>query len=124
MDFDLKNIGSLLSRGVIGQLAPEILKGAILEFFKAKGLDSKAVTDCVLRDASLWDLMGEKLQGEISALLSKSGNINFLDSQFVIKAIKGEHPAVASLFLGWVDARNWLDKQVETIKNQVHQPAT
>jgi hypothetical protein len=43
---------------------------------------------------------------------------DWLTSEYFIDSIREEHPALASLFLGWPDARTWLDIQTENLRQR------
>lgn len=117
---DIKKLGNLLGKGLLPELAPEIIKGFLIEFFKSKGLDFKEVTRWVENDISLWDSIDPKYQHQIKRV----GRLDWLTTQWTINALKDDFPAVASLFLGWKKAHNWLGRQLEEIKQQVRQTAT
>ena len=116
---DLKKYAGLFSKGVIIEIAPEIAKGMIVEMFKAKKTSLKSACDWVESNTSLWKTFEPSEQALFKNLVEKVGNIDWLDADWVIGAIKGDFPAVASLFLGWRKANNWLKRQVEIIRKEV-----
>lgn len=116
---DIKKIGNLLGKGLISQFAPNILRGMIIELFKAERLDVGKTTDWVLENKSLWDSIGQERRDQFKRLSQKIGDISWLNADWAIKALKDDFPAVASLFLGWKKGRNWLERQVETIKKEM-----
>jgi hypothetical protein len=50
--------------------------------------------------------------------VQRVGSIGWLDADWAIDAIKGDFPTIASLFLGWRKANNWLKRQCEIIRNE------
>lgn len=113
--FNLKDFGGPLIKGLIAEAAPEILSGAILELLRERKVDVKKASEWVETNSRLWDSFGEKQRKGLVKLGSIS-NLDWITKEWVINAIKGEFPAVASLFLGWRKGTNWLDRQVEIIK--------
>ena len=114
----LKEWGGLLSQGLVIKLAPEIAKGMIVEIFKEKRVSVKSADDWVQHNTNLWKTFDSDEQEMFKNLAEKIGNIDWLDADWVIVAIKNDFPAVASLFLGWKKANNWLKRQVEIIRKE------
>ena len=116
---DLKKYAGLFSKGLIIEMAPEIAKGMIVEMFKARKTSVKSASNWVQSNTSLWMTLDSDEQAMLKNLAERVGNINWLDADWVIEAIKVDFPAVASLFLGWKKANNWLKRQVEIIRKEV-----
>lgn len=116
---DLKQYAGLLSKGLIIEMAPEIAKGILVEMFKAKKTSVKSASAWVQSNTSLWKTLESDEQEMFKNLAERAGNIDWLDTGWIIDAVKGDFPAVASLFLGWRKAGNWLKRQVEIIKKEV-----
>jgi len=116
---DLKKYAGLFSQGIVIELAPEIAKGFLVEIFKAKKVSGKGAIDWVQSNTSLWKTLDPDEQALFKNLAERVGNIDWLDAGWVIDAIKSDFPAVASLFLGWKKANNWLKRQVEIIRKEV-----
>jgi len=116
---DLKKYAGLFSKGLIIEMAPEIAKGMIVEMFKARKTSVKSASNWVQSNTSLWMTLDSDEQAMLKNLAERVGNINWLDADWVIEAIKNDFPAVASLFLGWKKANNWLKRQVEIIRKEV-----
>ena len=108
-----------LGKGIIGTFAPNILKGALVEFFRERKIGTRELTEWVEKDSNLWDSFGPEHQRQLRQLASKAGKLDFLTAQWVIDALRGDFPAVASLFLGWTKGANWLKRQVVIIKNKL-----
>ena len=115
----LKEWGDLLSQGLVITLAPEIAKGMIVGIFEAKKVSVKGASDWVQSNTSLWKTLEPDEQALFKDLVQRVGNIDWLDADWVIDAIKSDFPAVASLFLGWRKANNWLKRQCELIRNEI-----
>ena len=116
---DLKNYAGMLRKGLIIEMAPEIAKGMLVELFKSKKVTAESACDWVQSNSSLWKTLEPKEQRMLKNLAVKGGNLDWLEAAWVIAAIKKDLPAVASLFLGWKKANNWLIRQVEIIKKEV-----
>lgn len=119
---ELMKLGNLFGKGIISQFAPDILRGAIVELFRAEKLDVRKTTAWVEDNRNLWDGLGEERQEQFERLARKIGSIDWLNADWAINALREEHPAVASLFLGWKKSHNWLERQMEMIKKNLQQP--
>ena len=116
----IEKIAPLLGKGIVAEFAPDILKGVFIELV-GKRIDLKELTRMVERDDSLWDMMKPEHQKLTKQLARKLGDVGWLDTPWAINALKGDYPAIASLFLGWKRANNWLTRQLEVIKKEVQQ---
>ncbi|KKN59496.1 hypothetical protein LCGC14_0541100 [marine sediment metagenome] len=116
---EIKKYAGMFSHGLIIKIAPEIAKGILVEMFRAKKVTVKSASDWVQNNTSLWKSFEPGEQAMMKNLAEKVGNIDWLDAPWVIEAVKGDFPAVASLFLGWKKANNWLKRQVEIIRKEV-----
>jgi len=115
---NLKKYGDVLTRGIIGEMAPEMAKGVLVEMLKREKIGTQRAIDWVENNATLWDMLGSDYQNSLRGVLGKIGSIDWLTSEWVISAIRRDFPAVASLFIGWKKAGNWLEHQVEKIKKE------
>jgi len=118
---DLKKYAGLFSKGLVIEMAPEIAKGILVEIFKAKRVSVKSADVWVQHNTSLWKTLEPDEQALFKDLAQRVGNIDWLDADWVIDAIKSDFPAVASLFLGWRKANNWLKRQVTQIREEIEQ---
>jgi len=105
-------------RGLASQFAPQICKGLLIEYL-AK-VDIGDIMTEIENNTSLWSQMGTDYQEKIKKLVNMAqGHIEWLTSEWTINAIRKDLPRHASLFLGWRKARNWLDKQLAEIQQQL-----
>ena len=116
---NLKQYGDILLTGGLIGIAPGIAGGMLVELLKEKEVDIKKATGWVESNTSLWSLLEPDHQAMLKDLASRAGNIDWLSADWVIDSIKSDLPAVASLFLGWKKANNWLKRQVEIIRKEV-----
>ena len=115
----LRKYGGVFGKGIVATIAPEIAKGAFIELLRIKKVNVKKATEWVQNNTSLWDALEPEYQERFKELASKIGDVNFLTYDWAIESIRGDFPAVASLFLGWKKANNWLGRQIEQIKQEV-----
>lgn len=111
--------GDMLMRGLVGQAAPGIAQGVLVELLKKKKLDVKLATKWVQGNYSLWDDLKPGEQENMRKLASRVGDVSWMNFDWAVDAMREELPAVASLFLGWVKAKNWLVRQIEEIKRAI-----
>lgn len=105
-----------VGKGLASQFLPSIMKGLLVEYLGK--VDISVIIDYVEKDTRLLSLMPEQSIERAKATINDltKGNISWFTSEWTINAIRKDLPKVASLFLGWDKARNWLDRQVKDIK--------
>lgn len=119
---DLKKLGGIIGRGFIPELAPSIIKGLIIEFFKQKKVDIKELSSWIEKDVSLWGKVGPQHRQQIMKFASKLGDIRWLTADWLVEGMRKDLPNLCSLFLGWPEAYSWLERQVKEIKGQLLPP--
>lgn len=110
--------GDIALKGLISQAAPSIAKGFLVELLKSKKVNVNKASQWVLEDRSLWKELDPGEQEGLRRLAAKAGDLSWMDASWVINAVRRDFPLVASLFLGWTKARNWLKRQVEDLKRE------
>lgn len=115
---NIKSLGALLTKGLSLKYAPGIIQNALKAYFKNQNMDVPKTTAWVQENKSLWDNIGPERQRQIKLVAKRLGSIDFLTADWAIEGLKEDFPAVASLFLGWTKARNWLERQLGTIREQ------
>jgi hypothetical protein len=116
----LKQYGGRVGTAFIQWAAPGIASGFINQLFHQWHVDVGKITECVQNNRSLWDEIGLDDREQISNLAKKVGNVDFISAEFLIKSIRKDFPAVASLFLNWPEAAEWLIKQIAKLKAGVN----
>jgi len=120
MSFDVERWGKTLLTGFLVSEAPVILKGALNEALSKYSITVDTVIDLVNKNQSLWAMLDPQYYDRVQSVVAKIGDLGWVDSRWAINAIKQNHPALASLFLGWRKARNWLDRQLEEIRSHLN----
>ena len=120
----LQKFGAIFGKGIIADLTPQLAKGGLCEIMRREEVGQDKATRWVETNQRLWNLLNENEQQMFRKLADRAGNIDWLTAEWVIDSIKGEFPAVASLFLGWKKANNWLGRQVRIIKEEISKGVT
>ena len=127
---DLRDYAELTLHGLIASNAPAIFKGIIIEFLRTpfqllppphakQNITVNSLVTMVEENKNLWAILPPEHYDKIQRVASQVGNVNWLTVEWLIEAIKKDHPAIASLFLGWKKGANWLGRQLEEIKKNV-----
>ena len=106
-------------RGLASLAAPQICKGLLIEYLgKVKIGDLMSYVE---KNTSLWGQVSLEHQKRAKKLVVSldQGHTEWLTSEWAIEAVRKDLPRVASLFLGWKKARNWLDRQIVDVRNQL-----
>ena len=119
MPESFKKLSGFFGKGIIVQMAPQIAQGALVELLKAKKVDVKKATQWVESNNELWKELEPSHQERLKMLARKAGRVDFLNVDWAIDAMRKELPALASLFLGWRKANNWLARQIEIMKTNM-----
>lgn len=112
----LMETAGTFGRGILLEIIPKIAGGFINELFHQWEVDVPKVTQDVLGDKPLWENMEPSQREQLEDLKQRVGNLDFLTPELVVDSIKVDFPAVASLFLNWPEAGEWLDKQINNLK--------
>jgi len=123
MGFDLgalKRYAGAAGTGLMKQVAPGIAGGFINELFHQWHVDVAKITKNVQDNRSLWDELRTDQRKQIGDLSQKVGNLDFITPEFLINSIKKDFPGVASLFLNWPEAAEWLARQIDDLKAGVN----
>lgn len=115
----IRKYGGMLGKGLLSQIAPQIVKGALVEVLSAKRLNVKKASTWVEGNVCLWDTLEESEKRSFLKLGEAVTELDWLTADWVIEAIKDDFPAVASLFLGWKRGANWLGRQVDIMKKKI-----
>lgn len=115
----LKEYAGIFGKGFVAHMAPKIGKGVLVRILKDEKVDRKKATEWVQSNTRLWDVLKPEYGERLKLLGQTAGGIDWLTAEWFIEAIRHDLPAVASLFLGWRKARNWLTRQVEIIRKEV-----
>ena len=121
----LSNLSGLLPhlpKALISQAIPGILKGALINVFDQKNVDIIVLRKWVEDDVSLWGMISPQYQNYIRNFAPKLGNVDWFTPDWLIDAVREKYPAVASLFMGWDKASNWLKRQAAEIKAGIFHP--
>lgn len=120
MNLDLdalrKHVGAA-GMGLMKGLAPSIAGGFINELFHHPWeVNVAKITQDVQSNRSLWDGMEPDQRRQIRDLAERIGTLDFITPEFLIDSIKKDFPGVASLFLKWPEAAEWLARQIDDLK--------
>lgn len=115
----IKTYADILLKGGVATMAPDVLRGALVEMLKAKKVNVKRASEWVEGDVSLWETLEPEHRNSLLKLGQYIKNVNWLTADFVIDAIRHDLPAVASLFLGWKKGKNWLERQATQIRQEI-----
>lgn len=112
-------VGTIMAKGLVAQFAPDIAKGVLVELLRKRQVNVKRASEWVQANYNLWADLKPDERANIKKLTSKVGDISWMDFAWAVDAMKGEYPAVASLFLGWTKGKNWLTRQIEIIRKEL-----
>lgn len=114
---EVKKYASVFGKGMVAQFAPEVLKGGLVEVMRKKTVE--ATCNWVDKNIRLWNELEPDHRKSLLKLGEVVKDLSWLTADWFIEVIKKDCPALASLFLGWEKAYNWLERQIEIIKEEI-----
>ena len=118
---NIRGIGELTLRGLIATQAPNLFKGVLNELLRRDDITVDKVVVMVEKNQALWDQLSPNVVHSLRRVAEHVTDVDWLTPEWFIEAIKKKHPALASLFLGWRKARNWLLRQIEVVKKELYE---
>ena len=115
----IKQMAAPFGRGLMAQVAPGLASGVINEFFHQWNVDVDKITEDVQRDRPLWGEMGPDERRQLAYFAKRTNSLDFITPEWFIDSIKKDFPAVASLFLNWLEAGEWLGRQIDELKREL-----
>ena len=116
MDYgSLLKYGNSMFKGLLADMAPGLLKGAMNEIL----VNITVAEACAWVESNycLWDTVGDAHRNQLKNL--KLNDTAWLTADWCINAVKDKKPQLASLFLGWKKAHNWLERQCDILKAEL-----
>lgn len=108
----------LVGRGMVAQFAPDLVRSALVQLFQEREVSVQEAIEWVEHDHCLWGCMKPQHQNEVRKAARILGKVDWLTADWAIKALRKDLPALASLFLGWDEGKEWLERQITMIKEQ------
>ena len=121
---NLKQLANILGRGLVGESAPSIAAGIFVELFHQQRVSFISITKLIQSDTLLWEKVEERHQNMFRKLAGRIGDIQWLNSEWAINTLRPEFPGIASLFLNDETAYQWLEKNLEEIRQQCKKSGT
>jgi hypothetical protein len=113
----LEKYGHVLLAGLLSEVSPEMIKGAMIEMLSQTSV--RETSEWVEKDFTLWDKIPPFAQARLKKYSNHFGDLEWLTTEWVIDSLREDHPGLASLFLGWKKANNWLTRQIDIIKGEL-----
>ncbi len=117
---NIKGLGRITLKGLVATQAPSLFKGTLNELLHRDDITVDKVVIMVQKNQALWDYLSPDIIHSLRRGAEYITDIDWLTVEWFIEAIKKEHPALASLFLSWKKALNWLARQIEVIKQELY----
>ena len=117
----VKGFSELTLKGMVASNAPSIFKGMVNELLLQYHITPEVIIPMVEANQDLWSMIPEKHYDKVAKVAQQIKDIDWLTADWFIEAIRKDHPALASLFLGWPrgKAKKWLDQQIGEIKRKL-----
>jgi hypothetical protein len=107
----IKEAAGIFGKGMLLQMVPNVAAGLINQMFHQWNIDVGKVTEQINSNTSLWSQLAPEYQDELRGLAEKV-DLDFITPAFFINSIKKDFPGVASLFVNWPEAADWLGRQI------------
>jgi hypothetical protein len=114
---NLTNVGSTIINGALINYGPSVLKGVMKEYLGM--IVFSEMVDWVNKDRNLWDELPDNYKKILKTYGVRLGKLEWLNVEWIIEAGQTSNPGIASLFIGWEEGREWLNRQLENMKEQI-----
>jgi len=116
---NFKDVANIFGRGLLLEMAPGVAGGFINDLFHSWKVDVAKITSHVKNDTYLWEKVTDEQWDQLKTASDKVGGLDFLTVDVVVGGIKKDFPAVASLFLNWPEAGQWLARQLDMLRQEL-----
>lgn len=107
----------------------DIVMGAVINYFPKilKGMFQESLRNITVKEAvewvndckDMWEELPDNFKKTLREIGPKLGELDWLTVNWFIAAGEKSNPAMASLFIGWPEGRDYLEKQLDNIKKQI-----
>lgn len=108
--------GNMLN-GVLVNYAPRMLKGAMKQYLGS--IKFEDMVAWVEANRNLWKELPDNYKKTFIDYGPRLGKMEWFTCEWVIESGKESAPSLASLFLGWTEGKQWLECQVNDIKQHI-----
>lgn len=113
----IKDYLDIAKKGIIAESAPYMLQGAMIQWLTKVKMDT--IIDYVQHNTKITELINQKGWDNIKYIAGNIGDTSWFTADWAIQAVRKDNPAIASLFMGWTKARNWLERQFALLREQL-----
>lgn len=128
MDKTLEGYLAVMARGGLVSAMPGIVKGMLNVALTDQRVDTAKVTAWVKADDRLLSHVKTVDTDRIRSIIARLGmtkiDDSWLTADWVLEAIRKQHPAVYSLLMGWPAGYAWCGRQVIDIKLKLNELLT
>ncbi|HDZ50134.1 hypothetical protein LCGC14_1290130 [marine sediment metagenome] len=117
---NIKDSARSTFKNVMSSQVPIIFKGMLNEFLRRDNITFGMMVAMVEKNESLLPHLTPEIKHGMRRAAEMVPDIDWFTVDWLIEAIRGEHKAMASLFLGWKKGRNWLARQIKAIKAEMY----
>lgn len=102
--------------GAIIHMFPGVLKGLMREF--VIHIDFNDAVKWVEEKRNLWEELPDNYRMALKEYAPQLGDLSWLNAEWLVESCRERNSALASLFISWPEAQEWLEKEIENIKEQ------
>lgn len=117
---NIKSVARTTFKNVMASQVPTIFKGMLNELLRRDDITFEAIVAMVEKNESLLPHLTPELTHGMRRAAELVPDIEWFTVDWFIDAIREEHKAMASLFLGWKKGRNWLARQIKAMKAEMY----
>lgn len=116
MGFDAEKALRIFGSGLLVVAGPQLLEGMFSEW--VKGVRVRDIESWIVERKSLWDNIEPKWQRQLQHYAPRMKNLDFISVEWAYRVAQPVNPSLVSLFLNWPEAHQWLESNLEDLKNQ------
>ena len=118
---DLSKVGGMAMSGIFSVAGPQLVGGMLGEWVKT--LTVPMVCEWVSQDKHLWDNLNGEWKAKLVMWGPKLGDTKWLTAEWLVKECRNDNPAVVSLFINWDKAHQWLNCELDLLRENIYKKA-
>jgi len=115
----IKEMAGIFGKGMLLHMAPSLTGGVINDYFHEWKVDEVGIAAAVKNNRCLWEKLTDDQWEHLSQAAETIGGLDFLTPELVIDSIKKDFPGVASQFVNWPAAGEWLGHQLDLMRQEL-----
>jgi hypothetical protein len=117
MKFSPDKLMKVFGSGLVSVMGPQLLEGMFLEWIKT--VKTSMAIDWIAENKNLWNQLDVGWQANAKKWGSQL-DLSFVTAEWFIDAATPVNPGLASLFMNWPEAKEWLERNLKDLREKIY----